>query len=257
MWARIRSGPRWWSGPCGPSASSACTRTRARRVAISPAICARSPRTTASSGTRSCPCFPATWSRTASSRCRFTTGSVSSRRCPSSSRRTCPFELDDTVIDFQVLGTNDDGTSHVLAVSAPKAAVRDHLAALAAAGIDPRLVDLGSLASLNVVREGTAGRPGRIAFVGLDAERTTVALLADGRLAGFRVVSQGSRTAATSSVVSARCAGRSWRSPTALRSPRSGSAATPSRRRARSRRSAGRSGRPRSRSTRWRSRPSR
>ncbi len=102
-----------------------------------------------------------------------------------------PFELDDTVIDFQVLGTNDDGTSHVLAVSAPKAAVRDHLAALAAAGIDPRLVDLGSLASLNVVREGTAGRSGRIAFVGLDAERTTVALLADGRLAGLRVVSQG------------------------------------------------------------------
>ena len=35
-----------------------------------------------------------------------------------------PFELDDTIIDFQVLGTNDDGTSHVLAVSAPKAAVR-------------------------------------------------------------------------------------------------------------------------------------
>jgi hypothetical protein len=90
-----------------------------------------------------------------------------------------------------VLGTNDDGTSHVLAVSAPKAAVREHLATLAAAGIDPRLVDLGSLAALNVVREGTAGRGGRIAFVGLDAERTTVALLSEGRLAGLRVVSGG------------------------------------------------------------------
>ncbi len=102
-----------------------------------------------------------------------------------------PFELEDTVIDFQVLESNTDGTSSVLAVSAPKTAIRAHLAALAEAGVDPRLVDLGSLAALNVVREGTAGRGGRIAFVGLDAERTTVALLADGRLLGFRVVSAG------------------------------------------------------------------
>jgi Tfp pilus assembly protein PilN len=102
-----------------------------------------------------------------------------------------PFELDETVVDFQVLDTNADGTSHVLAVSVPKAAVRDHLAVLAAAGVDPRLVDLGSLAALNVVREGTAGRAGRIAFVGLDAVRTTVALLTDGRLVGLRVVSHG------------------------------------------------------------------
>jgi general secretion pathway protein L len=102
-----------------------------------------------------------------------------------------PFELDETVIDFQVLDTGADGTSSVLAVSAPKAVVREHLAALAAAGIDPRLVDLGSLAALNVVRDAAAARGGRIAFVGLDADRTTVALLSDGRLTGLRVVSAG------------------------------------------------------------------
>jgi len=102
-----------------------------------------------------------------------------------------PFELEDTVVDFQVLARNDDGSSQVLAVSAPKKAVREHLAALAAAGIDPRLVDLTSLASLNVVREAAANRGGRIAFVALDAGRTTVALLADGRLTGLRVVSHG------------------------------------------------------------------
>ena len=49
-----------------------------------------------------------------------------------------PFELEETVIDFQVLDTGADGASHVLAVSAPKTAVREHLAMLAAAGIDPR-----------------------------------------------------------------------------------------------------------------------
>ncbi len=102
-----------------------------------------------------------------------------------------PFELDETVIDFQVLGSNDDGTSRVLAVSAPKAAVRAHLAALADAGVDPRLVDLGSLAALNLVRDAAAARGGRVAFVTLDAERATVAVLNDGRLTGFRVVSGG------------------------------------------------------------------
>lgn len=102
-----------------------------------------------------------------------------------------PFELDETVVDFQVLGTGDDGASQVLAVSAPKATVREHLATLAEAGLDPRLVDLDSLAPLNVVRDAAASRGGRIAFVGLDATRTSIAVLADGRLAGMRVLSHG------------------------------------------------------------------
>ena len=102
-----------------------------------------------------------------------------------------PFELDDTVVDYQVLGARADGASDVLAVSAPKTAVREHLAMLAEAGIDPRLVDLASLAALNVVREAAASRSGRLAYLGLDAERTTVAVLADGRLTGLRVVSSG------------------------------------------------------------------
>jgi hypothetical protein len=69
--------------------------------------------------------------------------------------------------------------------------VRDHLAVLAAAGVDPRLVDIGSLAALNVVRDAAAARGGRIAFVALDVARTTVALLCDGQLRGLRVVSRG------------------------------------------------------------------
>ncbi len=102
-----------------------------------------------------------------------------------------PFDLEETVVDFLVLGTEADGTSRVLAVSAPKAAVREHLAMLAEAGVDPRLVDVASLTVLNVVREAAAARGGRLAYVGLDAMRTTVALLSDGRLLGLRVVSRG------------------------------------------------------------------
>jgi general secretion pathway protein L len=100
-----------------------------------------------------------------------------------------PFELDETVVDYQILGSAPDGTSEVLAVSAPKRAVREHLDALGAAGIDLRLVDLTSLAPLNVVRAAANGHRGRMAFVALDAVRTTVAVLGDGRLLGLRVLS--------------------------------------------------------------------
>jgi len=101
-----------------------------------------------------------------------------------------PFELDDAIVDYQVL-EGGNGANHVLAVLAPKAAVRSHLAALAQAGVDPRLVDLASLTPLNVVRDAAKARGGSLAYVGLDAQRTTVAVLVDGRLVGLRVLSHG------------------------------------------------------------------
>lgn len=101
-----------------------------------------------------------------------------------------PFEIDDAVVDYQVLGT-DGEAAVVLAALAPKAVVRDHLAALAAAGIDPRVVDLAPLAVLNVLRMGQADRERSTALLTLDTDRTTVALLRDGRLVGLRALSRG------------------------------------------------------------------
>lgn len=101
-----------------------------------------------------------------------------------------PFELDDAVVDYQVLGS-DGQAAVVLAALAPKTAVRAHLQALAAAGLDPRVVDLAPLAALNVLRMGNADRERATVLVTLDSDRTTVALLRDGRLAGMRALGRG------------------------------------------------------------------
>ena len=105
-------------------------------------------------------------------------------------------------------------------MSAPKDAVREHLATLAAAG-HRSAARRSRRASpcLNVVRESTAGRggPDRVRRRSIRRARPS-ALLADGRLTGLRVVSARRRRTATSSAVSARCAGRCSRSPTASRS---------------------------------------
>ncbi len=101
-----------------------------------------------------------------------------------------PFELDEAVVDYQVLG-RDGEAAIVLAAFAPKTAVREHLAALAAAGMDPRVLDLAPLAAVNVVRLVEAARNGPSAFVVLDRDRATIAVLADGRLCGLRALSRG------------------------------------------------------------------
>src|SRR3954467_7247317 len=62
-----------------------------------------------------------------------------------------PFELDDTVVDYQVLADAPDGAALVLATATSKATVRAHLEALAGAGMDPRVVDLAPLAALNIL----------------------------------------------------------------------------------------------------------
>lgn len=101
-----------------------------------------------------------------------------------------PFELDDAVVDYQVLG-RDGEAAVVLAAFAPKEAVREHLAALAAAGLDPRAVDLAPLAAVNVLRLAPSGREGHCALVALDRNRATVAVLENGQLRGLRALSHG------------------------------------------------------------------
>jgi general secretion pathway protein L len=101
-----------------------------------------------------------------------------------------PFELDDAVVDYQVLGTNGEGAT-VLAALAPKAAVRAQLAALAAAGVDPRVLDLAPLAALNVLRGAVGATQADVVVVMLDPGSGTVALLRAGRLAGLRTLGHG------------------------------------------------------------------
>jgi general secretion pathway protein L len=98
-----------------------------------------------------------------------------------------PFELDDAVVDYQVVGAEGE-SAVVLAAYAPKAAVREHLAALAAAGVDPRAVDLAPLAVLNVLRMAAAEPARDAVLVTLESARTSVAVLRAGRLTGLRTL---------------------------------------------------------------------
>jgi general secretion pathway protein L len=101
-----------------------------------------------------------------------------------------PFELEEGVVDYQVVGEHDGATA-VLAVLASKAAVREHLAQLAVAGIEPRILDLASLAPLNLLRQAN-GRLGDAALLlTFESARTSVAVVREGRLAGLRTLSCG------------------------------------------------------------------
>ncbi len=104
-----------------------------------------------------------------------------------------PFELDEAIVDYQVLG-GSDGEALVLAAAVPKATVRAHLEALAAAGIDPRLVDLAPLAALNVLCRAGAALPRTSTLVTVDGGSASVAVFRDGRLRGLRTVTHGAGT---------------------------------------------------------------
>ena len=101
-----------------------------------------------------------------------------------------PFELDETVIDYQALDTEGDAPA-VLAVLARKETVREHLAALTAAGVEPRVLDLAALAPLNLLRHANGAASEDAVLVLADSDRTTVALLRRGHLVGWRTLSLG------------------------------------------------------------------
>ncbi len=95
-----------------------------------------------------------------------------------------PFGLDDVIIDYHVLDRTPEGTT-VLAALAPKFEVERHLEILTAAGVDPKIVDAGPLASLNTLNL-IENRPSAFAFVSGSDHAVTVAFYRAGSLAGVR-----------------------------------------------------------------------
>ena len=110
MSARTRSGPPWWSERCGRSGCSACTPTRARPAGISPPTCVRSPRSMASAGTKSCRRYPGDAVTHRILELPFHDRKRLDQTVPFELESHLPFELDETVVDFQVLRTRADGT---------------------------------------------------------------------------------------------------------------------------------------------------
>jgi general secretion pathway protein L len=98
-----------------------------------------------------------------------------------------PFGLDDVIVDYHVLHRDRAG-SNVLAVLVQRRDLEAHLALLAAAGLDVKVVDLAPLATLNVLNLLGDDLPETFVYIGGDARRTTVALYRNRQLVGLRTL---------------------------------------------------------------------
>jgi general secretion pathway protein L len=97
-----------------------------------------------------------------------------------------PFGLDEVVVDYQVLHRDRAGTT-VLAALVPKAELEQHLELLQRGGADPKVVDIGPLASLNTLSL-VADLPPTFAFLDIGPQAATVALFRKRELGGLRTI---------------------------------------------------------------------
>lgn len=97
-----------------------------------------------------------------------------------------PFGLDEVVVDHYVVNRDRAGTT-VLAALVLKRDLERHLEVLQAAGLDPKVVDVGPLASLNTLTL-VPDLPPTFAFIDCSERACTVALHRNRQIVGLRVV---------------------------------------------------------------------
>jgi type II secretion system protein L len=97
-----------------------------------------------------------------------------------------PFDLDEVLIDHQILQRDRTGTT-VLAALVRREDLDNHLKLLQAAGLDPKVVDLAPLATLNSLRL-IPNLPPSFAFLDFESRTVTVALYEEGDLRGLRTL---------------------------------------------------------------------
>ncbi len=103
-----------------------------------------------------------------------------------------PFNMDDMIIDHQILGTMNDMTV-ALAVMTRKNFLRSFLEHLQRINIDPKLVDVDSLAFYNLAPYVEA-EPGQCyGLVDIGHEKTSLCIVQDGVLRMFRSINLGGR----------------------------------------------------------------
>jgi general secretion pathway protein L len=95
-----------------------------------------------------------------------------------------PFGLDEVVVDFQVLQRDRAGTT-VLAALVPKEVLEEHLERMQRIGADPKVVDVGPLATLNTLSL-VPDLPPTYAFLDFGPRSITVALYRERTLVGLR-----------------------------------------------------------------------
>jgi type II secretion system protein L len=97
-----------------------------------------------------------------------------------------PFDLDEVVIDHQILHRDRAGTT-VLAALVRRENLDNHLKLMQAAGLDPKVVDVAPLATLNSLRL-IPNLPPSFAFLDFGSRTVTAALYHEGELRGLRTL---------------------------------------------------------------------
>ncbi len=102
-----------------------------------------------------------------------------------------PFPVDDAAVAFARVG-REDGKTLVIAAFARKADVQSHLELLARAGVDPKIVTLGTLALAGLLARARNGAGGAHLVVDIDHACTSMVLIdARGTPRAVRTVSRG------------------------------------------------------------------
>lgn len=103
-----------------------------------------------------------------------------------------PFNLDDMIVDHQILGSTN-GKSAALVVMTRKNFLRTFLEHLQRINIDPKLVDVDSLAFYNLSSYMNADPAQCICLVDVGHEKTSVCIVQGGVLRMFRSINLGGR----------------------------------------------------------------
>lgn len=103
-----------------------------------------------------------------------------------------PFNMDEMIVDHQVLGTAK-GKTMALAVMTRKAFLRNFLDLLSRVNIDPKLVDVDSLAFYNLSPTMNIPDDECYALVDVGNEKTSVCIIKGGVLRMFRSINLGGR----------------------------------------------------------------
>ncbi|GIK31200.1 MAG: type IV pilus assembly protein PilM [Armatimonadetes bacterium] len=108
--------------------------------------------------------------------------------------RYVPSSVEDSYIEFEILGKSEDGQMDVLIVAAPKDVISSRVAACEQAGLEVEAVDVEMFAAYRGLVEVSASNDWRdktIALVDIGASKTNMSVVRNGRFAMTRSISQG------------------------------------------------------------------
>ncbi len=119
----------------------------------------------------------------------FTNARQVSQAVPFELEALIPFQLEDLAITEQIVQRTDAGAM-VLAVATPKTVLSEHLAALAAAGVEPNSVSFAPIAALPLLFLGGVAMTGTTVLLDIGEQQSSVILLQDGVVCGLRTLNQ-------------------------------------------------------------------